>query len=119
MHGLVLNLVRSQAVKTVKELWYRVPDVCPESAYRLKLDRERRIDMRYEREDLAEQAAQHYWSHHDGYEASWPAIITLHETEDSEAFAAIRVSADETILYRGNEMDRADVERINAAASRD
>ena len=106
-------------MKTVKELWYRVPDVCPVSAYCLKLDREQRIDMRYEREDLAEQAAQHYWSHHDGYEASWPAIITLHETEIGDAFAAIRVSADETILYRGNEMDTQDVERINVAASRD
>jgi len=75
----------------MSKLFYCIPYECPDSYYefttRWRADEVRNQHMHW----VAEDAAEHHWSHHDGYETGWPAEITLHMTEGGKALGKFSV----------------------------
>ena len=57
-----------------KAIFYRVVDCCEDSYYQLITNWDIDADPDY----IAQDAADDFFSNHDGWEASWPLIITLH-----------------------------------------
>lgn len=43
---------------------------------------------------VAEDAADDYHSNHDGWEAAWPKVFAIHETEDGPELARFEVQRD-------------------------
>lgn len=61
-----------------KTIFYRVIDDCEDSYYELKTSWDIDEDPDY----IAQDAADDYYSSHDGWESDWPLTIALHEHED-------------------------------------
>lgn len=63
------------------KIWYRCIDHCEESFYWFEtamVDPVKNDCL----ELVAEEAAENYHDHHDGFASSWPLTFSLHETED-------------------------------------
>ena len=57
-------------------IWYRVPENCERSYYKVELE------GKYNQTNckrLAEEAGLDYWYNHNGWEDTWPLIISIHE----------------------------------------
>jgi len=84
-----------------KEVWYAVPEVCPDSRVRMKLSGQVDITRPREQIDIAEQCAEHYWSNGQGYECTWPLVIRLYSSEDGDALADVEVYMDLQPTFSG------------------
>jgi len=75
------------AEKTRNSLFYRVIDDCEDSYYELDdffvLDDDPEL--------AAQEAAEDYFTNHDGWESNWPLTIALHETEGGPEKCRFRV----------------------------
>jgi hypothetical protein len=78
------------------EIWYRCPEECEDSYYRL-------INTFCGKESLssiAQEAADDYHSNHDDWGSSWPLIFSLHETEGGPELARFEVERElEPVFY--------------------
>ena len=53
---------------------------------------------------LAEEAAEDYHDNHDGWEATWPLIINLHETENGQIIKSFDVDRETVPQFSSSEI---------------
>lgn len=71
-------------------IWYRVPEVCPDSWYSLEQAWKASNTHPLMQEAMACACAKDYCAKHDGWECSWPQQIAVHELNDGPVmFTAI------------------------------
>jgi hypothetical protein len=63
-------------------VWYSSD--CEGDAPESRLHVEVPVDPSKDASWAASEAAEHYWGHHDGWEASWPRIVSLFAAENAE-----------------------------------
>lgn len=73
-------------------VWYQVVDQCEDTYYVLNT----KFDFTEFPDWVAEDAAENYWSYHDGWDTDWPVVITLHESEDGPEVARFSVNSRQT-----------------------
>ena len=77
-----------------RTVWYRVITQCEESFYALRVTQSDFDSW------MAQKAARHYHALHDGWEANWPLVFSLHEWECGPEMARFEVQRDfEPVFY--------------------
>lgn len=76
---------------TKRTAWYSVND----NDWRYSLD----TYMGVRERDIAEDAAEDYHGNHDGWEATWPVVIHVYETEDGPEVARYEVERESEPVF--------------------
>jgi hypothetical protein len=88
---------------TTTTLYYRIPDICAESRFRLETEGAWDVHDVSEQKIIAQEAAKEYHARHYGWESSWPLVIALHATEEGPEVARFSVHREmEPVFYAGN-----------------
>lgn len=65
-------------------------------------------DLDMDATGLCEMAAEDYHHHHDGWEAIWPTVISLHRTQDGPPVARCEVDREMSPEFRACTVERVD-----------
>ena len=82
--------------------WYRVPDVDEDIYYKCPLAA--CWDFDEDADDMAERAAEDLWDNHDGWESSWPLVISIHKTEGGPEMARFSVEMEARPYFYANDL---------------
>ncbi|CAK0780931.1 conserved hypothetical protein [Gammaproteobacteria bacterium] len=75
----------------VDVIYYSVPEIDPDSRYRIGFDGEWDIHDRIDQKYITVECASHYWYRWQGHELSWPVMFALFDSEDGEEIIRLRV----------------------------
>lgn len=70
-----------------KKVWYCVDDSDPSNGHEFTVNDRPPHDWGY----IAQECAEHYFHHCDGWEDRWPQMVYLRETEDGPIVATFEV----------------------------
>jgi len=76
------------------KVWYRIPEECDESFYDIEIPDPSDLMRPIEQDWIVKECAEHYYQSCDGWESSWPLVISLHITEHGEEIARFDVEMD-------------------------
>jgi len=87
-------------------IYYQVPEVCPDSFYLLKSDVWDNLNSPNDFDMIASDCGEDYYSQHDGWENSWPLVISLHTDEGSPEVARFSVDMEAVPQFSSREIER-------------
>jgi len=90
----------------MKTVWYRVPECCEESFYDMPIDEGWDFETdEQDQESVTEMCADDYHSNHDGWENTWPLVISLHATEGGKELARFSVERENEPVFTASLVD--------------
>jgi len=86
-------------------MWYRIPENCERSYYKLELTG----GWEYWKDPesypgVAEKAGEDFWNNHDGWEDTWPLVISLHEFEEGPELGRYSVDMEGVPTFYASEI---------------